>query len=301
MSNQTPCTLEDVREALAYVSPEERETWVLAAFAIKTEFGDAGFDTWDTWSQGAASYKPADAKSVWRSAKPGRGVGIGSLFKLAVDNGFKFRERSDEDQARLEAEAAARREKVAEQQAKEDARHAEKVRTCGERAKQIWSKLPDSGKSEYLNRKKVGAYGVRFSRGSIVVPVRNAAGDLVGLQFVDADGNKKFLTGTPKSGCWHLIGEMPAQDDAQALVWIAEGYATGATVYMATGCPVAVAFDAGNLMPVAKALRALLPAARFAIAADNDSTTPGNPGVSKAQAAAQDVGAVVVAPEGVAA
>lgn len=197
------------------------------------------------------------------------------------------RQRLAEEQARLREEAEVERR----------ARAAE----AAERAARIWPKLPEAGKSPYLDRKKVRAFGVRFSRGSIVVPVRNTNLDLVGLQFIDADGSKRFLTGTPKQGCFHLIGELPASEGG--LLWIAEGYATAATVHMATGRAVAVAFDAGNLKDVARAMRELLPGARIAIAADNDVATPGNPGVTMAREAALAVGGVFVAPqfEGVAA
>lgn len=172
----------------------------------------------------------------------------------------------------------------------------EKAAEAARRAGVIWPKLPVSGTSPYLDRKRVRAFGVRFARKSIVVPVRNAKLELVGLQFIGPLGDKKFLTGTPKQGCFHLIGELP-DDSPKGLLWIAEGYATAATVHMATGCPVVVAFDAGNLVPVARALRSLAPATRIAIAADNDAATPGNPGVTKAREAALAVGGVVVVPE----
>jgi len=192
------------------------------------------------------------------------------------------RRRLQAEQARIRAEAEAERKARAEEAAR--------------RAASIWPKLPDTGKSAYLDKKQVRAYGVRFSRGSIVVPVRNDRYELVGLQFIGPDGEKKFLTGTPKQGCFHLIGELP-EDNPKALLWIAEGYATAATVHMATSCPVAVAFDAGNLVPVARALRALAPDTRIAIAADNDAATPGNPGVTKAREAALAVGGVAVVPQ----
>lgn len=189
---------------------------------------------------------------------------------------------------------AAEQDKLRQQA---DAEKQERAASAAIRAAKIWAGLPDTGKSDYLDRKQVRAYGLRFSRGSVVVPVCNAAGDLVGLQFIGADGGKKFLTGTPVSGAWHMIGEPPAPSDDKGLLWVAEGYATGATVHEATGCAVVLAFHAGNLVPVAKALRDLYPLARIAIAADNDAATPGNPGLTKAREAALAVGGVVVVPD----
>lgn len=67
-----------------------------------------------------------------------------------------------------------------------------------------------------------------------------------------ADGTDKlFLKGGRKSGLWHWCGD-PA---GASVLLIAEGYATAASLHQATGRPVAVAFDAGNLAHVAKALR----------------------------------------------
>jgi putative DNA primase/helicase len=50
-----------------------------------------------------------------------------------------------------------------------------------------------------------------------------------------------------------------------------------------------VAFNAGNLKPVALALRKKFPEAKIILCADNDRFTPGNPGVSKAREAALEV------------
>ena len=74
---------------------------------------------------------------------------------------------------------------------------------------------------------------------------------------------------------------------------------------MATGKPVAVAFDSGNLLPVAEAIRDKYPNAAITICADNDhqhtrrtpeGTELWNKGVALAQDAAKAVGGKVVAP-----
>lgn len=171
----------------------------------------------------------------------------------------------------------------------------EREKSAAVRAKEIWEKLPDSGVSQYLDAKKVRGFGVRFSRGSVVVPVRKFDVGLVGLQFIDATGDKKFLTGTPKRGAWHLIGRTGAGEDKPLA--IAEGYATAATIRMATGWACFVAFDAGNLLPVAQAVRAQFPDRKIIICADNDLATEGNPGVTKGRSAAEAVGGALWVPE----
>ena len=56
---------------------------------------------------------------------------------------------------------------------------------------------------------------------------------------------------------------------------------------------MAVAFDAGNLEPVALALRAKFPHIEITLCADNDMNTPGNPGLSRAREAAAAVGGLL--------
>lgn len=167
-----------------------------------------------------------------------------------------------------------------------------KNESAARRAAQMWARLPDSGPSEYLKRKKVGLYGCKMAKGTLVVPVRNGDEEFTGLQFIDPDGGKRFLTGTYKQGCYHLIGELPTT----GRLGIAEGYATAATIHKVLGITVAVAFDAGNLGPVARVLRSIAPDSQIIIFADNDAATPGNPGLTKAEEAAADVGGHVVAP-----
>ncbi len=77
---------------------------------------------------------------------------------------------------------------------------------------------------------------------------------------------------------------------------IAEGFATGATIHQATGYPVAIAFNAGNLESVAKSLRQKLPDLPMIIGADDDTTIEGNPGITKANLAAHATSAKVAVP-----
>lgn len=159
------------------------------------------------------------------------------------------------------------------------------------RALRLWDRANvASGAHPYLARKQVQSYGLKDLRGQLVVPVRDADGKLWSLQFIGADGKKTFLTGGRKRGCYHAIGR------PSSVLCVAEGYATGATIYEATGHATAVAFDAGNIKPVAVALRAKFPALPMVICADNDDQTPGNPGVTAAKEAARAARAAVAIP-----
>ena len=157
----------------------------------------------------------------------------------------------------------------------------------------------------YLKAKGVPAIGLHENwAGVLHIPVHNVDGELRGLQTIDAEGQKRFVPGMEKSGNFHLIAE-PGKDLSQGEILLSEGYATGASLNMATGKPVAVAFDAGNLEPVARKLREKYPNAAITICADNDhqhtrrtpeGTELWNKGVALAQDAAKAVGGKVVAP-----
>jgi len=78
---------------------------------------------------------------------------------------------------------------------------------------------------------------------------------------------------------------------------LGEGMATMHSIRAATGLAVAAAFSAGNLAPVAQALRRKFPTMPIILAADDDHTTEGTPGRAAARAAALAVGGLVVAPQ----
>ncbi|MFP4063370.1 MAG: VapE domain-containing protein, partial [Halochromatium sp.] len=196
----------------------------------------------------------------------------GGTHKIKLNlRGLSDAEKRQIAARRRDAEKRARRAR--EQLAKEAA----------ERANRLWPKLPEEGGSDYLTRKQVTAWGVRFSRGTLVIPLRTSPDDLVGLQFIDADGTKRFLTGTAKQGAFHLLGPRPQPGDT---LGIAEGYATAASVRAAMGWSVACVFDCGNLIAAMRNLQRQLPGVQLVVCADNDCASPGNPGVTKGREAA---------------
>ncbi|PYE34679.1 phage/plasmid primase-like uncharacterized protein [Rhizobium sp. PP-WC-1G-195] len=133
--------------------------------------------------------------------------------------------------------------------------------------------------------------------GNLVVPMFTPQGELVGIQMIHPDGKKLFLKGTAKDGNYHSIGKAPVEPDG--IILIAEGYATAARVHAATGYLTIAAFDSGNLLSVAKAIRSKYPVARIVFAADNDRMTVRpieNPGVHFAEAAAAAVSGRVSVP-----
>lgn len=150
----------------------------------------------------------------------------------------------------------------------------------------------------YLASKGVGAHGLRVFKGVLVVPVRDLAGRLHSLQFISAGGSKRFLKGGRTQGLCSWIGELPDPAGANTVtICVAEGFATGASLHQASGHPVVIAFHAGNLAPVAVAVRSRYAGARIIVCADDDHHTPGNPGLTQAQEAARKVGGRVAVPD----
>lgn len=159
------------------------------------------------------------------------------------------------------------------------------------RANTIWensSLAPED--HQYLIRKGVKNYGLRQYNEMLVIPMRDSAGIIHSLQFIDNNSNKRFLSGGKKKGSYFAIGE------SLNTFCICEGYATGASLFEATGLSIVVAFDAGNLMPVARSLRQKFPDAEITICADNDDKSETNTGVIKAREAALSINAFLAIP-----
>ncbi|WP_052465023.1 DUF3987 domain-containing protein [Geoalkalibacter subterraneus] len=201
-------------------------------------------------------------------------------------SGREYQTLTPEEKARHRANLEAQKR---QREAEQEQRRAE----CRKKANAIWSKAtPAPADHPYLIKKNVKPYGLKVYKEALVVPVRSANQELVGLQFISPHGSKTFLTGTDKKGGYHSIGGRP-----ESVLYLAEGYATAATIHEATGQAVAVCFDCGNLKPVALAMRSELPEAQIIICADNDRHTDNNPGLTKGTEAAQAVGGLLAVPD----
>lgn len=163
---------------------------------------------------------------------------------------------------------------------------------AAKKALELWHKAkPANKKHPYLIAKKILPYGIRQFKGALIIPIFSVS-ELSSLQLIFTTGEKRFLPGGKIACGYYLIGT-PGKNST---LCIAEGFATGASIYQATGYPVAVAFNAGNLISVAKSLQQQYSDAQFIICGDDDRSTPNNPGRTKAQMAAQEVGGKLALP-----
>jgi phage/plasmid primase-like uncharacterized protein len=161
----------------------------------------------------------------------------------------------------------------------------------------------------FLKEREVEPFGARQDVDTLYVPLRNKEGYVRNFQAIETNGDSRFMAGAEREGCFHFItgpdrysNTVSTEEIAQGEILLAQGYASGASLHMATGKPVVMAFTADNLEPVARALRERFPQASITICPDNnqyertDGTTH-NRGVIEAERAAQAVGGRVVVPE----
>jgi len=131
------------------------------------------------------------------------------------------------------------------------------------------------------------------------IPAYDENGKIWSIQYIRADGTKRFAKNARKEGCFHVFGGLSSLDMAPTII-IAEGYATAVSIGVALRTPAVAAFDSGNLPHVAKALRAKFPDKQIIIAGDDDrhleKTQGFNPGRMKAEEAAKAVGGHCVFP-----
>jgi hypothetical protein len=161
------------------------------------------------------------------------------------------------------------------------------------KANHIWEQSTEAPTDHpYLISKRVQSHGLKLSRGKLIVPLYDQNQVLQSLQFIDPDGEKRFLRGGLTKGCY-----FPIEGALDKILYIAEGFATAATVHEVTGSAVAVAFNANNLKPVAIALREKFLNLEIVICADDDHQTKENPGIRKAIEAAAATRSKVVIPE----
>lgn len=304
-TDYAPPTYDEIRTALSYIpTPSSYADWYPMAYAIKDALGENGKDLWHDWSRQGDNYKASVAEATWKSAKSkAGGITVATLFKQARDNGYRpekpYVAPNPEQRARIARERATQDEIWA---AYNHVRHQSAARL----ANTIWRNAKELTAADlahpYLQSKGIqdltAVAGIRINRykgqNKLVIPIYSRNGqtgktELVNLQQIEDSGQKRFLAGGQKSSGYAILNGTHA-DMAQGF-YLAEGYATAASVHLATGKPVVIAFDAGNLPVVAARIieRGNLPAdTPIYLAADNDRAS--QKGLAKAAEAAAILG-----------
>ena len=270
-------------DALYSIPPDlPRDGWVKAGMGFNAAGGD--FDTFDAWSAQAGNYNAADCRDTWRSFKPGRGVGAGSLYGMARDAGW-----TDGNTSPRPAPAQSRPIVQPRKPAP------------GMAAADVWSRCEAATNSHgYIMAK--GAAGVPLDcmrvvpagdrltiagqsvAGFLMVPAYAPDGTLQSAQFIPPPGagKKVNLPGASMAGATFTVG--PNDGPAH----LCEGIGAAWAVWQATGHRAVCCFGWGNVRRVAESMREQDPSARLVLVPDVGKE-------SDAAKIAADVGAVVAA------
>lgn len=232
----------------------------------------------------------------------------------------KFTWKADVERTPLTPEQKrAYRERMQRMEAERAAQVAATRAAAAERANRLWNEAAECTEHPYLERKGIRSHGLRVGKWEVIdqdtgevrivtnqallVPMRDLGKRIHSLQAImpkkrPGASDKWYLTDGDKEGRFWVIGR-PIEHDGRQVIIICEGYATGASIHEATGHAVIVAFDAPNLLPVAKVWRERFPDAIIIMAADNDQWTlkpVANPGVTRARECAKAVDALIAFP-----
>lgn len=262
----------DRARAALYTIPADlpREEWVKVGMAAQAAGLD--FDDFREWSAQAPSFNERDARDTWRSFKPGKGIGAGSLFKTAAQNGWRYEGR------------------VVNSPILTPSRPQERMKPAGQGvdASQVWERSkPATAAHPYIDQKQGVPDGLRVvpegdplhiagesMAGALVVPVRRMDGSLSSLQLIAAPGvaarlkaadrpGKLNLPGSTLEG-WHLVGGW----SEGATCYVCEGIGQAWAAWKATGHPAVVCFGWGRVRTVTKELRKMDPTARLVLVPD---------------------------------
>jgi putative DNA primase/helicase len=254
-------------DALHAIPPDlPRDEWVKVGMGAHAAGVD--FVTFDAWSAGAGNYNAAESRNVWRSIKPGKGVGAGTLFRMAAENGWRMSEGKPQQRP---------------MQAPKKAAEPQRKPAPGMSPVEVWGRCEeaDSGHGYVVAKRAAGVPldglrvlpagdTLRIARqsmgGALVVPSYNSTGDLQSLQLIPTPGagKKLNLPGAPMAGASFVIGDLSRSE----AVAVCEGIGQAWACWQATGKAAVVCFGWGNVARVTSDLRQRMPSVRLVLVPD---------------------------------
>lgn len=232
--------------------------------------------------------KPKDASGWYVAFDDGKGPAGGAFGDWR--QGLESTWRADIGRELSPVEQMAHAARMRDLKAQREKELAMIRADASENAAALWEGAPlASDEHPYLQRKGISNPGMRVAPDGRLIAPMFADSVITSLQYIDGDGAKRFLKGGKTGGAWWSIGGAMSSK-----VYICEGVATAASVFEATGKPVAIAFSAGNMTATAQEVRRIAgPLCELVIVADNDESGTGQ---REAEKAAQAVGARVWMP-----
>lgn len=253
-------------DALHAIPPDlPRDEWVKVGMGAHAAGVD--FDTFDAWSAGAGNYCAAASRDVWRSIKPGKGVGAGTLFRMAAENGWRMGEGKPQQRA---------------VQAPKKAAEPPRKPASGMSPAEVWARCEAATAAHgYIAAKAAAGVPLNALRlvpagdalriagqsmaGALVVPAYGPQG-LQSLQLIPPPGagKKLNLPGAPMAGAFFTVGRLVPG----APVALCEGIGQAWACWQATGNAAVACFGWSNVGKVAADLRQHDPAARLVLVPD---------------------------------
>ncbi len=238
-----------------------RAEWIELAMAAKA--AGLSFDDFHAWSEPAHNYRnEADCRAVWRSIDEAGGIGAGTLFAKAREAGW--REPMNGHSKPHQSPPEPRKPEPRTERAPFD--------IAG-----VWrDSEPATATHPYIGRKLGLPAGLRVYRGgltlngqaldgALLVPARDADGNLQSWQAIPPDGDKRNAPGATIKGASFTVGGAPREGEP---LYLCEGIGQAWSAHQATGSPAVVCFGAGNVETIARQMHERHPAARIVIVAD---------------------------------
>ena len=183
--------------------------------------------------------------------------------------------RANIDRTLSPAEEMAITRRMAEARVARDAEIAKKRDIASNDVDIIWGDCSvASAEHPYIKSKGIQVHGARVTGdGRLVLPLYNEAGSLSSLQYIDKSGGKLYHPGGQTGGCYNVVGSV---DGEIKTLYVAEGFATAASIHEVTNQPCVASYSASNLVPVVEILRAKFGASLdIVVIADNDKSGVG--------------------------
>ena len=233
--------------------------------------------------------KPGHDKSGWYVAySDGIPAGRFGCWRAGIEVTW----RADVGRQLSPADEMAFARRMSEAKAARDAEIKRQREIVADTAEAIWvSGMGASPDHPYLARKGIAVHGTRITGdGRLMAPLFTPEGKIASIQYIDAEGGKLYHAGGQTGGCFWMVGTM----DEPGVLYIAEGFATAATIHEITNRPCVVAYSASNLVPVTGSMRERYGSTQeLVIVADNDASGTGQKYADQASA---KYGARVVMP-----
>lgn len=237
--------IERARAALQAIPSDcDRDTWVRAGMAAHAAGLD--FEDFDSWSAQAGNYDARAARDTWRSFKPGKGVGAGTLHRMAGEHGHQQGRPLQGPTKPMEPPRKPR---------------------PGMAPADVWARCePATWAHGYIVRKAAAGVPLDALRmvpqgdalrigghpmaGALAVPAYAADGTLQSLQLIPPRGKKMNLPGAPMAGALFIVGT-----PGDGPLYLAEGIGQAWAIWQATGRAAVCCFGWGNVGTVAKQLQ----------------------------------------------